>query len=70
MTKKILMTLVALMMSTQCAFADYVDNTNTYKFHDEDCWQVTHMADRNKYFTDDRRELVELGMEPCKKCRP
>ncbi len=68
--KTILILAVALFVNAQCAFAEYVGNTNTYKFHDEDCWCVERMADHNKYYTNDRDKLIDMGMAPCKKCRP
>ena len=47
----------------------YVANTKTGKFHYTWCSAAQAMADQNKYFSDDRDELIEL-FEPCRMCNP
>ena len=58
------------LISFLCLFVWYVGNLNTYKFHHEWCYWVSRMNPDNKYWTDSRRELTNMGMIPCKKCRP
>lgn len=67
--KILVLTMVAVIMQAQCALA-YVGNLNTYKFHEDDCYSVERMADHNKYHTNNRKELMDMGMVPCKKCWP
>lgn len=67
--KTLIMMMLALIINTQCALA-YVGNVNTYKFHYDDCYSVDRMADHNKYYTNSRDELIDMGMEPCKRCHP
>ena len=53
------------------AQVNYVANTNTKKFHTPSCSSVTDMKESNKlYFTGTREELIALGYEPCKRCKP
>lgn len=53
-----------------CLLAMFVGNINTYKFHHSWCHLVNRMAPKHQYWTDSRQELVDMGMVPCKKCRP
>ena len=47
----------------------YVANTKTGKFHYTWCSAAQAMAEQNKYYSNDRDELIEL-FEPCKMCNP
>ena len=47
----------------------YVANTKTGKFHYTWCRAAQTMAERNKYYSDDREELIQF-FEPCKICNP
>ena len=49
--------------------AAYVANTKTGKFHYTWCHAAENIAEQNKYYSDDRDELIEL-FEPCKICNP
>ena len=49
----------------------YVLNTNTKKFHYENCSSVDQMKDKNKeVFTGSRDDVVARGFEACKRCNP
>lgn len=49
----------------------YVLNTNTNKFHKSGCASASTIVDKNKgSFTGNRKELIDKGYEPCKKCNP
>ncbi|MBR3719188.1 MAG: DNA/RNA non-specific endonuclease, partial [Firmicutes bacterium] len=47
----------------------YVANTKTGKFHYTWCRAAQTMAERHKYYSDDREELIQF-FEPCKICNP
>lgn len=50
---------------------NYVLNTNTHKFHKENCESVRDIADSNKeVYTGNREDLINMGYEPCKRCKP
>ncbi len=50
---------------------DYVLNTNTHKFHYPSCSSVNQMSEKNKqYFTGTRDEVISMGYDPCKRCKP
>ena len=49
----------------------YILNTNSIKFHKEDCSSVAKIKDSNKeIFTGKREELITQGYEPCGICKP
>lgn len=49
----------------------YVLNTNTHKFHTQNCESVRDIADSNKeVYTGYREDLINMGYEPCKRCKP
>ncbi len=50
---------------------DYVLNTNTHKFHYPDCSSVDQMKESNKlFYTGTREEVIAMGYDPCKRCKP
>lgn len=50
---------------------DFVLNINTMRFHFPDCDSVNQMKEKNKrYYSGDRRELIEDGYVPCGNCKP
>lgn len=50
---------------------DYILNTNTKKFHYPSCSSVDQMKEKNKaYFTGTREECIEMGYDPCGRCKP
>ena len=50
---------------------NYVLNTNTHKFHTQNCESVRDIADSNKeVYTGYREDLINMGYEPCKRCKP
>ena len=50
---------------------NYVLNTNTHKFHKENCESVRDIAGSNKeVYTGNREDLINMGYEPCKRCKP
>lgn len=49
----------------------YVLNTNTKKFHYQDCRYVKQMSDENKYiYSGTRDEVIAMGYDACKVCCP
>lgn len=49
----------------------YVVNTKSNKFHDPSCSSAATISEQNRLnFTGTREELVELGYEPCGRCKP
>lgn len=51
--------------------ANYVLNTNTYKFHYPSCSSVNQMKESNKqYFSGTREEVIAMGYDPCGRCNP
>lgn len=49
----------------------YVLNTNTGRFHTEDCYYVETIAEHNKRITQStREELIQVGYTPCQVCNP
>lgn len=49
----------------------YILNTNSKKFHSEDCSNGQGIKDTNKeYFTGNREELIEKGYAPSGCCKP
>lgn len=50
---------------------NYIVNTNSGKFHLEDCDSVKDISEGNKLFYEGEREqLIQMGYTPCKKCNP
>lgn len=50
---------------------NYVLNTNTHKFHKGNCESVRDIAGSNKeVYTGNREDLINMGYEPCKRCKP
>ncbi len=49
----------------------YIVNTNTGKFHYPNCSAVKKMKEKNKWYYDGSRDdLIEMGYDPCKICKP
>lgn len=49
----------------------YVLNTNTHKFHKPSCSSVNQMTKANaKEYDGDKKELEDMGYEPCGRCKP
>lgn len=49
----------------------YVLNNNTKKFHRPDCESVGDIAPKNyEEFEGYRDVLIDMGFEPCKRCKP
>ncbi len=50
---------------------NYVLNTNSKKFHREDCSDAKNISDKNKQqVTSTRQELIASGYSPCGNCHP
>lgn len=50
---------------------DYVLNTNTRKFHYPNCDSADRIKPKNrKEYNGTRKEVIEMGYEPCKRCNP
>ena len=57
--------------ATEAPVYTYVLNTNTSRFHTEDCYYVDTIAEHNKTITQStREELIQLGYTPCQVCNP
>lgn len=53
------------------AKAKYVLNKNTMKFHKKSCESVSMMKPKNRiYFKGSRKEVLNMGYEPCLNCNP
>lgn len=49
----------------------YILNTNTKKFHYETCRSVKQMSDKNKKTsTENRKDIIKQGYDPCGICKP
>lgn len=49
----------------------YILNTNSHKFHKEQCSGVKDISDKNKeIFKGNRQILITNGYDPCKRCNP
>lgn len=49
----------------------YVLNTNSHKFHYPDCSSVSDMNPKNRQdFSGTRDEVIAMGYQPCKRCKP
>lgn len=49
----------------------YILNTNTMKFHRSDCSSVEKIAEHNKEYSNESRDLLmEQGFSPCGSCKP
>ncbi|MBQ6621604.1 MAG: DNA/RNA non-specific endonuclease [Mogibacterium sp.] len=49
----------------------YVLNTNTHRFHYQNCPSVKRMAEKNtRYYTGTRDEIIGMGYKPCGNCNP
>lgn len=53
------------------AKAKYVLNKNTMKFHKKTCGSVSMMKPKNRiYFKGSRKEVLNMGYDPCLNCNP
>ncbi len=56
---------------TEEAGQSYVLNTNTKKFHRFSCGSVQETQPENREnFTGNRKELIQKGYQPCRRCKP
>lgn len=57
--------------ATQEEGTTYILNTNTHKFHYPSCSSVDDMKAKNKQeYQGNREDLLNLGYEPCGRCKP
>lgn len=50
---------------------NFILNTNSKKFHRPDCSSIEQINSKNKKkYTGTREELLSMGYEPCKSCKP
>lgn len=71
MMKKFILTLTLSSITFLMMFVSiYVGNLNSYKFHYQGCRWGQRIHESNRYYSDSRQELIDLGMIPCKVCRP
>lgn len=58
-------------INTKNQNAEYILNTNTYKFHYSSCNNLNEMKAQNKkVYHGSRKELLRQGYEPCGRCKP
>lgn len=69
LTRIILLTSLMTMMLVLNVFA-YIGNSNTGKFHYDDCRYVSRMAPYHQVYFNTRDEAINSGYVPCKVCRP
>lgn len=50
--------------------ANYVGNTNSYKFHRVTCRSAKRISPSNRIEFSTREEAINFGMSPCKICKP
>lgn len=50
--------------------AQYCANKNSKIFHNHNCPSVDKMKSENRYFTNNKDELLKEGYSPCKSCEP
>lgn len=62
--------LLLLAMVSEALATTYVGNLNSWKFHYYGCRWERQMYEKNRYYTANRQELIDMGMVPCKVCRP
>ena len=49
----------------------YILNTNTHKFHEQDCSGAKDIKEKNREeYTGSREKLISEGYEPCGRCKP
>jgi hypothetical protein len=63
--------MTTLSMSSNVAPASvssYIGNTKSYVFHRQSCRYLPHA--KNRLYFDSRKEAIETGYRPCRKCRP
>ena len=57
--------------TTNTEMKTYILNTNTKKFHKEDCGSAKTISEKNKeVFTGYRSDLIDDGYSPCGNCKP
>lgn len=56
--------------ATGALAANYIGNTNSYKFHRVTCRTIKKMNPGNKIEFNTRQEAIDYGMTPCKVCKP
>lgn len=67
----IISTILALVFPLAGALAaNYVGNTNSYKFHRPSCRAAARINPGNKIEFDSREAAINYGMTPCKICKP
>lgn len=56
---------------SQSTGTTYILNTNTYKFHAQNCRYVSRINSENKsVYTGTRQQVLNMGYEPCQYCNP
>ena len=56
---------------TQPQGQTYVLNTNTHKFHYPSCSSAGQIKSSNRQdYTGSRSDLIAMGYDPCKRCKP
>ena len=59
-----------LLVSFTATALAYVGNSNSMKFHDDDCRWAKKISSEHRVEFEDRDEAIAEGYVPCKVCRP
>ena len=68
--RTITLLLLVFLISTSIAFAEYIGNRSSSKFHETHCHWVGKMNQTNKVYLENRSKAIQLGYMPCKVCKP
>lgn len=59
---------VSMSNSAPASVSSYIGNTRSYVFHRQTCRYLPNA--RNRSYFESRKEAVDAGYRPCRKCRP
>ena len=62
--------IIALSSPLAAYAATYIGNRNSGKFHYQGCRWERKMNESNRIYLSSRQEAIDMGMAPCKGCRP
>lgn len=62
--------IIALSIPLTAYAATYIGNRNSWKFHYQGCRWERKMNASNRIYFPSCQEAINMGMAPCKVCRP
>ena len=62
--------MIALAIPLAAYATTYIVNRNSWKFHYQGCRWERKMNESNRIYFSSRQEAIDMGMVPCKVCRP